>query len=286
MSIKLKIAFQGEPGANSHIAIVEAYPDAEPLPCPTFEDALSAISSGEAELGMIPIENSVAGRVADIHHLLPASGLFIIGEWFLPVHHQLMAPRGAKLADIKAVESHVHALGQCRRIIRERGIRPIVSGDTAGAARDIAERGDKTTAALASRLAAEIYGLDILIENVEDESHNTTRFVVLAREEKWAPQGSGPLVTSFVFRVRNLPAALYKALGGFATNGVNMTKLESYMVDGNFFATQFYADVDGHPDDRGLAFALEELKFFSRELRIVGVYPAHPFRATFTEAQA
>ncbi|HZR88599.1 MAG TPA: prephenate dehydratase [Bradyrhizobium sp.] len=286
MTQKLKIAFQGEPGANSHIAIVEAYPDAEPLPCATFEDALSAISSGEAELGMIPIENSVAGRVADIHHLLPASGLYIIGEWFLPVHHQLMAPRGAKLADIKAVESHVHALGQCRRIIRERGIKPIVSGDTAGAARDIAQRGDKTTAAIASRLAAEIYGLDILIENIEDEAHNTTRFVVLAREEKWAPQGSGPLVTSFVFRVRNLPAALYKALGGFATNGVNMTKLESYMVDGNFFATQFYADVDGHPDDRGLAFALEELKFFSRELRIVGVYPAHPFRATFSEREA
>jgi len=283
---KLKIAFQGEPGANSHIAIVEAYPDAEPLPCATFEDALAAISSGEADLGMIPIENSVAGRVADIHHLLPASGLFIIGEWFLPVHHQLMAPRGARLADIKAVESHVHALGQCRRIIRERGIKPIVSGDTAGAARDIAERGDTTTAAIASRLAAEIYGLDILVEDIEDEAHNTTRFVVLAREEKWAAQGSGPLVTSFVFRVRNLPAALYKALGGFATNGVNMTKLESYMVDGNFFATQFYADVDGHPDDRGLAFALEELKFFSRELRIVGVYPAHPFRATFTEAQS
>src|SRR5579871_3865249 len=270
---KLKIAFQGEPGANSHIAIVEAYPDAEPLPCATFEDALAAISSGEADLGMIPIEN-------------PASGLFIIGEWFLPVHHQLMAPRGARLADIKAVESHVHALGQCRRIIRERGIKPIVSGDTAGAARDIAERGDTTTAAIASRLAAEIYGLDILVEDIEDEAHNTTRFVVLAREEKWAAQGSGPLVTSFVFRVRNLPAALYKALGGFATNGVNMTKLESYMVDGNFFATQFYADVDGHPDDRGLAFALEELKFFSRELRIVGVYPAHPFRATFTEAQS
>ncbi len=286
MTQKLKIAFQGEPGANSHIAIVEAYPHAEPLPCATFEDALSAISSGEAELGMIPIENSVAGRVADIHHLLPASGLYIIGEWFLPVHHQLMASRGAKLADIKAVESHVHALGQCRRIIRERGIKPIVSGDTAGAARDIAERGDKTTAAIASRLAAEIYGLDILIENIEDEAHNTTRFVVLAREEKWAQQNSGPLVTSFVFRVRNLPAALYKALGGFATNGVNMTKLESYMVDGNFFATQFYADVDGHPDDRGLAFALEELKFFSRELRIVGVYPAHPFRATFSEREA
>ena len=283
MTKKLKIAFQGEPGANSHIAIVEAYPDAEPLPCATFEDALSAISSGEADLGMIPIENSVAGRVADIHHLLPASGLYIVGEWFLPVHHQLMAPRGARLSDIKRVESHVHALGQCRRIIRERGIKPIVSGDTAGAARDIAERGDKTTAAIASRLAADIYGLDILIEDIEDEAHNTTRFVVLAREEKWAPQGSGPLVTTFVFRVRNLPAALYKALGGFATNGVNMTKLESYMVDGNFFATQFYADVDGHPNDRGLAFALEELKFFSREFRIVGVYPGHPFRATFSE---
>jgi prephenate dehydratase len=286
MTKKLKIAFQGEPGANSHIAIVEAYPDAEPMPCATFEDALSAISSGEADLGMIPIENSVAGRVADIHHLLPDSGLFIIGEWFLPVHHQLMAPRGAKLSDIKRVESHVHALGQCRRVIRERGIKPIVSGDTAGAARDIAERGDKTTAAIASRLAAEIYGLDILIEDIEDEAHNTTRFVVLAREEKWAQQNSGPLVTTFVFRVRNLPAALYKALGGFATNGVNMTKLESYMVDGNFFATQFYADVDGHPDDRGLAFALEELKFFSREFRIVGVYPGHTFRATFKETQS
>src|SRR6201988_1768890 len=183
----MKIAFQGEPGANSHIAITEAYPDAQALSCSTFEDALAAISSGEADLGMIPIENSVAGRVADIHHLLPASGLFIVGEWFLPVHHQLMAPRGARLAEIKTVESHVHALGQCRRIIRERGIRPVVSGDTAGAARDIAERGDKTTAAIASRLAAEIYGLDILMQDIEDESHNTTRFVVLAREEKWAP---------------------------------------------------------------------------------------------------
>jgi prephenate dehydratase len=287
MSKTMKIAFQGEPGANSHIAIVEAYPDAEPMPCATFEDALAAIASGEADLGMIPIENSVAGRVADIHHLLPASGLFIVGEWFLPVHHQLMAPRGAKLADIKTVESHIHALGQCRRIIRKLGIRPIVAADTAGSARIVAERGDKSCASLASRLAAEIYGLDILAENVEDEDHNTTRFVVLAREAKWATrdsgQGSGQLVTTFVFRVRNLPAALYKAMGGFATNGVNMTKLESYMVDGNFFATQFYADVEGHPDDKNLAFALEELKFFSRELRIVGVYPAHPFRATFSE---
>jgi prephenate dehydratase len=234
---------------------------------------------------MIPIENSVAGRVADIHHLLPQSGLFIVGEWFEPIHHQLMAPRGARLDGIKTVESHVHALGQCRRVIRKLGIKPVVAGDTAGSARLVAERDDKSCAAIASRLAAEIYGLDILAEDVEDETHNTTRFVVLAREPKWATQGSGPLVTTFVFRVRNLPAALYKAMGGFATNGVNMTKLESYMIDGNFFATEFYADVEGHPEDKNLAFALEELKFFSRELRIVGVYPGHPFRATFMEKQ-
>jgi len=277
----MKIAFQGELGANSHIAIDEAYPDAEALPCATFEDALAAISSGEADLGMIPIENSVAGRVADIHHLLPQSGLFIIGEWFLPIRHQLMGLRGTTLTDIKTVESHVHALGQCRRIIRKLGIRPIVAGDTAGSARIIAARGDRSCAAIAPRLAAQIYGLDILAEDVEDEQHNTTRFVVLAREPKWAAQNSGHVVTTFVFNVRNVPAALYKALGGFATNGINMTKLESYMVDGNFFATQFYVDVDGHPEDRGLAFALEELKFFSKEFRIVGVYPAHPFRDTF-----
>ena len=281
----MKIAFQGEMGANSHLAIAEAYPNAEAVPYATFEDALAAIASGEADLGMIPIENSVAGRVADIHHLLPHSGLFIVGVWFLPVRNQLMAPRGAKLSEIKTVESHVHALGQCRKVIRELGIKAIVAGDTAGSARMIADRGDKTCAAIASRLAADIYGLDILREDIEDEAHNTTRFVVLSRNEKWAKPDAGPLVTTFVFRVRNLPAALYKALGGFATNGVNMTKLESYMVDGNFFATQFYADVDGHPDDRSLAFALEELKFFSREFRIVGVYPAHPFRATFSETK-
>jgi prephenate dehydratase len=280
----MKVAFQGEPGANSHIALVEAFPQAEPLPCATFEDALAAIASGEADLGMIPIENSIAGRVADIHHLLPASGLHIVGEWFIPIHHQLMAPRGARIEDIKTVESHVHALGQCRRLIRKLGVKSIVAADTAGSARIVAERGDRSCASLAPRLAAEIYGLDILAEDVEDESHNTTRFVILSKDSQWAAQDSSPtLVTSFVFRVRNLPAALYKALGGFATNGVNMTKLESYMVDGEFFATQFYADVDGHPDDRNLAYALEELKFFSREFRIVGVYPAHPFRATFSE---
>jgi prephenate dehydratase len=279
MTQKLKIAFQGEPGANSHIAIVEAYPDAEPLPCATFEDALAAISSGEADLGMIPIENSVAGRVADIHHLLPASGLYIVGEWFLPIRHQLMALKGTRLADIKTVESHVHALGQCRRIIRKLGLKPIVAADTAGSARDIAERGDKSVAAIASRLAAKIYGLDILAEDIEDESHNTTRFVVLAREEKWAAQGSGPLVTTFVFRVRNLPAALYKALGGFATNGVNMTKLESYQLGGSFQATQFYADIEGHPEHKSVRLALEEIQFFASSFTVLGVYPAHPFRS-------
>jgi prephenate dehydratase len=278
----MKIAFQGELGANSHIAIDEAYPGSEVVPCATFEDALAAISSGEADLGMIPIENSIAGRVADIHHLLPHSGLFIVGEWFLPIRFQLMGLRGTKISDIRTVESHVHALGQCRRIIRKLGIKPIVAGDTAGAARIVAQRGDKSCAAIAPRLAAKIYDLDILAEDVEDEAHNTTRFVILAREPKWAPQDSGHLVTTFVFNVRNVPAALYKAMGGFATNGVNMTKLESYMVDGNFFATQFYADVDGHPDDRALAFALEELKFFSKEFRIIGVYPAHKFRETFS----
>jgi prephenate dehydratase len=279
-----KVAFQGERGANSHLAIREVYKDSEALPCATFEDAFAAIASGEAGLGMIPIENSVAGRVADIHHLMPDSGLHIVAEHFMPVRHQLMAPKGATLESIKTVESHVHALGQCRKIIRQLGIKPIVTADTAGSAREIAESGDKTRAAVATRLAAEIYGLPILAEDIEDEAHNTTRFIVLAREPKWAKSGSEPTITTFLFRVRNVPAALYKTLGGFATNGVNMTKLESYMVEGNFFATQFYADVEGHPEDRNLVLAFEELSFFSKEMKILGVYRAHPFRATFEEA--
>jgi prephenate dehydratase len=273
-----KIVFQGEPGANSHLACSEAYPNYQPLPCPTFEDAFSALNSGEAELGMIPIENSLAGRVADIHHLMPTAALHIVAEWFLPIRNQLMAPKGAKLADIKSVESHIMALGQCRNFIRKLGVKAIVAADTAGSAREVAERGDKTRAAIASRLAAEIYGLDILAEDIEDESHSTTRFVVLSREDKRAARGNGPVITTFVFQVRNIPAALYKALGGFATNGVNMTKLESYMIEGNFFATQFYADVEGHPEDYNLKLALEELNFFSDRLTVLGVYPAHPFR--------
>jgi prephenate dehydratase len=280
---KLTVAFQGEPGANSEIAAREVYRGCEPMPCPTFEDALAAVQSGKADLGMIPIENSIAGRVADIHHLLPHAKLHIVGEHFLPIHFNLMAPKGATLKTIKSVESHIHALGQCRRFIRKHGYKPVIAADTAGAARHISETNDVTRAALAPKLAAKIYGLTVLAENVEDEAHNTTRFVILSREKRFAKRGSGPVVTTFVFRVRNLPAALYKALGGFATNGVNMTKLESYMIEGNFFATMFYADVEGHPEDVGLTFALEELKFFSRELIILGVYPAHRFRATFKE---
>jgi len=274
-----KIVFQGEPGANSHLACQEAYPGYEAVPSATFEDCFAALEKGKAELAMIPIENSVAGRVADIHHLLPTSGLHIIGEHFLPIHFQLMAMKGARLKDIKSVHSHIHALGQCRKIIRAQGWTATVEGDTAGAAREVAELGDLTRAALAPRLAAELYGLTILKENVEDETHNTTRFIILSKKDVRAPAGNGPVITTFVFRVRNVPAALYKALGGFATNGVNMTKLESYQLEGKFFATQFYADVDGHPDDRPLSLALEELAFFSAEFRILGVYPASAFRA-------
>jgi prephenate dehydratase len=283
MKRRRRISFQGEPGANSHIACAEAYPGYEPLPCPTFEDAFAAVRAGKAELGMIPIDNSLAGRVADIHHLMPGSGLSIVAEWFLPVQHQLMAPEGASLKTIRAVESHVHALGQCRKIIRQLGVKAVVAADTAGAAREVAEAGDISRAALATTLAAKIYGLQILKRNVADAKHNTTRFVVLARKPQWARRGKKRIVTTFLFEVRNIPAALYKALGGFASNGINMTKLESYMVNGSFSATQFYADVEGHPDDRPLKLALEELRFFSqpKSFRILGVYPAHPFRATF-----
>ena len=273
------IVFQGEPGANSHIACDEAYPGYQALPCPTFEDAFAAVANGDADLGMIPIENSVAGRVSDIHHLMPTAGLHIVAEHFLPIRNQLMAPHGATLKGLKSVESHIMALGQCRNYIRRLGIKAVVAADTAGAAKEVAERGDPTRAAIASKLAAEIYGLRILAENIEDEAHNTTRFIVLARDAKWARSGSGPVITTFVFQVRNIPAALYKALGGFATNRVNMTKLESYMIEGNFYATQFYADVEGHPEDANLKLALEELAFFSKELTILGVYPAHPLRA-------
>ncbi|MGA2042384.1 MAG: prephenate dehydratase [Roseiarcus sp.] len=284
MTASATIAYQGEPGANSHIACAESFPAMTPLPCPTFEDAFAALQDGVADLAMIPIENSIAGRVADIHNLLPASGLHIVGETFLPIHFQLLGVQGARLSDLRSVHSHVHALGQCRKIIRKLGLKPVVAGDTAGSAREVAEWGDPSRASLATRLAGEIYGLDNLGADVEDEPHNTTRFVILSKTPRWASPGEGPLVTTFIFRVRNVPAALYKALGGFATNGVNMTKLESYMVEGEFSATQFLSDVDGHPEDPPLRRALEELAFFSKEMRILGVFPAHRFRVETQKA--
>jgi prephenate dehydratase len=277
-----KIVFQGEPGANSHIACQQAYPDSEPVPCPTFEDALNAVACGDVDLGMIPIENSVAGRVADIHHLMPHAGLHIVAEWFLPIRNQLVGLQGVKLGEVRSVESHAMALGQCRNFLRKIGVKTVVAADTAGAAREVAERKNRSCAAIASKLAAEIYGLDILAADIEDEAHSTTRFIVLSREARRPLPYNGLVLTTFVFQVRNIPAALYKALGGFATNNVNMTKLESYMLEGTFSATQFYSDVEGHPEEPGLKLALEELAFFSQpgSLKILGVYPASPFRET------
>jgi len=273
-----RIAYQGEPGSNSHLVCTQHYPDWEAAACASFEDVFAAVEQGNADLAMIPIDNSLAGRVADIHHFLPTSSLHIVAEHFLRIRFALMALPEAGLDTIKTVHSHVHALGQCRRVIREHDLQPVISGDTAGAAREVAEAGDPTQAAIAPPLAAEIYGLRILADDIEDEDHNTTRFVVLSRDLVQAPPGEGPVITSFVFNVRNLPAALYKALGGFATNGVNMTKLESYMVGGHFSATQFLAEVDGHPEDTGVRRALEELTFFTTEVKVLGVYPADPGR--------
>jgi prephenate dehydratase len=277
---KNRIAFQGEFGANSDMACRDMYPEMEPLPCRTFEDAFNAVSSGEAELAMIPIENTIAGRVADIHHLLPESHLFIVGEYFMPIHFQLMVIPGASADEIKTVHSHIHALGQCRKIVRERGWQPVVAGDTAGAARLVTEQAERSMAAIAPALAAELYGLEILERDIEDSDTNVTRFVILSRESAIAEAGKSSelIVTTFVFNVRNMPAALYKAMGGFATNGVNMTKLESYQLEGKFTATQFYADIEGHPEDENVALALEELRFFSTQVRILGAYKAHPFR--------
>jgi len=273
------IAFQGELGANSHIACQQAYPDMDVLPCDTFEDAFAALTEGQARLAMIAIENSLAGRVADVHHLLPQSKAYVIGEHFLPIRHQLLGVKGADLADLKTVQSHVMALGQCRTLIRDMKLKAVVGADTAGSARQIAEAGDPSRAAIATKLAADVYGLDILKEDIEDAAHNTTRFLVMATEPDDAEPEEEPVITSFIFRVRNVPAALYKAMGGFATNGVNMTKLESYQLGGSFNATQFYADVEGHPSSRNVRLALEELEFFCSELKILGVYKASPFRA-------
>jgi prephenate dehydratase len=275
-----RIAFQGFPGAYSNLACRSAFPRMTPLPCASFEDAFAAARYGQARLAMIPIDNSIAGRVADIHHLLPRSGLHIIGEHFQRVEHCLLGVEGATLDTIDEVHSHVHALGQCRRAIKKLGLRAVVHADTAGAAKDIAAWGDRSKAAISSSLAAEIYGLRILKRNIEDFEHNTTRFIVMSRRPRRPKPGDGPCITSFVFQVRSVPAALYKALGGFATNKVNITKLESYIIDGAFTVAQFYADVDGHIDEPPMRFAFEELRFFSSEVRVLGVYPAHRFRGT------
>ena len=275
-----RISFQGEFGANSDMASRDMFPDMEPLPCPTFEDAFQALENGDSDLAMIPIENTIAGRVADIHYLLPESRLHIVGEYFMPIRFQLMVLPGVEREEIRTVHSHIHALGQCRKIIRANGWKAVVTGDTAGAAKLVSEKGDRSMAALAPRLAASLYGLDILAENVEDTENNVTRFVVLSRDEKWVQRNEADdvIVTTFVFNVRNIPAALYKAMGGFATNGINMTKLESYQLGGKFVATQFYADIEGHPDDAPVRRALEELRFFSEKVRILGTYKGHPMR--------
>ena len=272
-----KIAFQGAHGAYHEQACLAVYPDLETLPCETFEDTFAALAEGHSDLAMIAVDNTLAGRVADVHHLLPESGFHIIGEYFLPIRHALLGVKGAKVEDLTDVHSHVHAIPQCRKMIRSYGLKAHIQADTAGSARMVAEKGDVTQAAIASSLAGNMYGLEVLVDDVQDADHNTTRFLVLSREAEVPPVGTPDVMTSFVFRVRNIPAALYKALGGFATNGVNMTKLESY-VDEKFQAAQFFCDVEGHPEDQALRLALEELDFFAKELRIMGTYPAHPFR--------
>jgi prephenate dehydratase len=272
------VAFQGENGAYSEVACGMYAPGLTPLPCATFEAVFAAVKSGEAAKAMVPVENSLAGRVSDIHHLLPGSGMHIVAEHFLPIHHQLLAIKGADPAGLKTLRSHAMALGQCREVTARRELRPEIAGDTAGAARQLSETQEPDVAVIASALAAEIYGLEIIEENVEDAGHNTTRFLTMTSTPSDIAIDEGPAVTSFIFKVRNIPAALYKAMGGFATNGVNMTKLESYMENGAFSATMFYADIEGHPEDRNVRLALEELSFFSSELNILGVYKADPYR--------
>ena len=271
------IAFQGAPGAFSEIACRSMFPGYTTLPCPLFEDLFSAVEKGTASFGMCPLENSVAGRVADVHHLLPKSDLFIIGEYFLRIEQHLLAPKGATLDSIQEVHSHVHALGQCRENIRKLGLTPVVHADTAGAAADVAKWNDRTKAAIASELAAETYGLEILKRNMEDADHNTTRFVVLSKE-RTLPAAEGKVITSLLFSTKSVPAALYKAIGGFATNSVNITKLESYTSGKYFEIAQFYMDIEGHPSEPAVARALEELSSFSKEVKVLGVYPADPFR--------
>lgn len=274
------IVYQGEPGAYSHLACREHFPEMEPVACQSFAEAFSHVRSGKAALAMIPVENTVAGRVSDIYHLLPEGGLTIIAERYQAIHHQLLGLRGSALSDIVTARSHPMALGQVRNRLQSLGITAVADVDTAAAARKVAERDDPTVAAIASRVAAQVYDLDILAEDIEDSGSNTTRFIVLAKESDCPAIDSGLVVSSYVFRLRSVPSALYKALGGFATNGLNLTKLESYMVGGGFLAAQFYIDVEGHPESDAMRHALEELDFFTEEVLHLGSYPADAVRTT------
>lgn len=285
---KPTVAYQGMSGAYSHLACTNALPDHEPVPCQSFEDMLAAVQDGETDRAMVPVENSVAGRVADIHHLLPESGLFIIGEHFQRVNHMLLGVPGARLEALKEVRAHPQSLAQCRRLIKRLGLKRVNHADNAGAADEIARLGDPSVAAIASSLAGEIYGLEVLQDSIEDAAHNTTRFLIMARQGVMPPAGNGKCVTTMVFQVRSVPAALYKALGGFATNGVNLTKLESYIIDGSFAAAQFYIDAEGHQDEPAMQHALDELRFFCPKgaVRILGTYPASPFRNAAATGEA
>lgn len=278
-----KVAFQGAHGAFSDVACRSVYPDLESVACSSFDDAFDALASGKVDLAMIPVDNTIAGRVADVHRLMPKYDLYIIGEHFQLIHHHLLGIKGTKVSELKHVHSHIHALPQCRKAITRLKLTPHVHADTAGAAREIAERGDKAHAAIASDLAAKIYGLDIVEKDIHDEHHNTTRFLILSRDHVIPEMGKkSESLTSILFEVRNIPGGLYKSLGGFATNGLSMTKLESY-VDENFQAASFYCEVEGHPESKAMKRALEEMDFFARDVKILGTYPAHPSRKTYAK---
>ena len=273
-----KITFQGAPGAYSHIASMTVYPGQEYLPCDTFEKAMKLVSEGEADLAMIPVENSNAGRVSDVHFLLPQTGLHIIGEFFLPINHQLLGLPGTKLADVKSASSHPQALAQCSEFLKRHGIKPTARIDTALSCQDVLKFQDKSIAAIASKLAGEIYGLDVVAPNVENARNNTTRFLIMAREPEIPEDDGGAFITSFIFKAKNIPAALYKALGGFATNGINITKLESYLLEGKFVSAQFYAEIESHPSRKAFQNAFDELKFFSESIHVLGTYRANKYR--------
>lgn len=273
-----KIAFQGAHGAYSDLACRTVFPQYETIPCKSFDDAFQAVVNEEADLAMIPVDNTIAGRVADVHHLMPGGDLFIIGEHFQPIQHALLGVQGSKIEDLQQVHSHVHALPQCSRFIKQQGLKSHIHADTAGAAEEIAAKGDKTHAAIASTLAAELYGLDILKTDIQNENHNTTRFLILSSELEIPEITEGKnVISTLIFEVRNIPAALYKCLGGFATNGLSLSKLESY-VDPNFTGAQFYCDIEGHPDSEAFKLAIEELGFYAKDVKFLGAYPAHDFR--------